>query len=147
MYKFIKEQHEECKLRPDDICSFEEKFDIRLPFEMAEFYLQFNGLEIYLSKIEKDTTIFQVDAFYSIKHSFSSRLPTVDTLIEWDRMDGFVDYKMVPFAKDQGGDSYCCDSASGEIYIIRSDDIDIPINICDTFTEFLSVLDIYNGNY
>ena len=147
MYKFIKEQHEECKLRPDDICSFEEKFDIRLPFEMAEFYLQFNGLEIYLSKIEKDTTIFQVDAFYSIKHSFSSRLPTVDTLIEWDRMDGFVDYKMVPFAKDQGGDSYYCDSASGEIYIIRSDDIDIPIKICDTFTEFLSALDIYNGNY
>lgn len=147
MYKFIKEQHEECKLISDDICSFEEKFDIKLPFEMAKFYLQYNGLEIYLSKIERDTALFQVDAFYSIKHSFSPRLPTVDTLIEWDRMDGFIDSQMIPFAKDQGGDSYYCDSASGEIYIIRSDDIDIPIKICDTFTEFLSALHVYDSNH
>ena len=147
MYKFIKEQHTECKLRPDDICAFEEKFNIKLPFEMAEFYLQYNGLEIYISKIERDTTIFQVDAFYSIKYSFSTRLPTVDTLIEWDRMDGFIDSQMIPFAKDQGGDSYYCDSTSGEIYLIRSDDIDIPIKICDNFTEFLSALNVYGGNH
>lgn len=114
---------------------------------MAEFYLQYNGLEIYLSKIERDTTIFQVDAFYSIKHSFSTRLPTVDTLIEWDRMDGFIAPQMIPFAEDQGGDSYYCNSTSGEIYIIRSDDIDIPIKICDTFAEFLSALEVYGSNH
>lgn len=146
MYKFIKEQHKECKLYPNDICSLEKKFDIRLPIEMAEFYIQYNGLEIYLSKIEINTTIFQIDSFYSIKYSFSNKLPTIDTLIEWERMDGFVNPKMIPFAKDQGGDSYYCDSVSGEIYIIQSDDIDTPIKICDTFTEFLSAIDVYDNN-
>lgn len=142
MYKFIKEQHNECKIGREDICSLEENFDIKLPFEMAEFYLQYNGAEIYLSQIEKGTMIFQVDAFYSIKCSFSPKLPTVDTLIKWDRMDGFIAQKMIPFAKDQGGDSYYCDSISGEIYIIRSEDIDTPVKICDTFTEFLHALNV-----
>lgn len=147
MYTFIKQQHEECKIKPDDIQSVEEKFNIKLPSELSEFYLQYNGAEIYLSQIEKDTLVFQVDAFYPIKNSFSSKLPTMDTLIEWDRMDGFINQSMIPFAKDQGGDSYYCDSVSGKIYIIRSDEIDDPIKIFDSFTEFLSELNICGNDH
>lgn len=63
-------------------------------------------------------------------------------MIEWDRMDGFVPPNMIPFVQDQGGDSCYCDTNTGEIYIIRSDDIDHPIKLCDSFLEFLEGLNV-----
>lgn len=146
MYQFVKKLHKECAISNEIIQKIEQKFDVTFPQPLVEFYLQYNGIECYLSQYIKEDTFYQVQDFFPIHCSFTHSLPVVETLIEWDRMDGFVPTNMIPFAVDPGGDSYYCDSTSGGIYIIRSDEIDDPIKICNTFTEFLSELDIYGDH-
>ena len=146
MYKFIKKLHEECKIDPLDIQALEKKFDIKFPSEMVDFYLQYNDAEIYLSEIETEEDKPQVFAFYPIRYRHSRYEGTIDETMLSFRQDGFFDPKMIPFAGDQGGDPYFCDSISGEIYLIRSDDIDEPIKICDSFNEFLSRLHVCDSD-
>ena len=146
MYKFIKKLHEECKIDSLDIQALEKKFDIKFPPEMVDFYLQYNDAEIYLSEIETDEDTPQVDSFHPIRYKCYPYEVTVDMAMLWGRQDGFIDPKMIEFAADPGGDPYFCDSISGEIYLIRSDDIDEPIKICDSFDEFLSRLHVCDSD-
>ena len=146
MYKFIKKLHEECKIDLLDIQALEKKFDIKFPLEMVDFYLQYNDTEIYLSEIETDEDTFQVVSFYPIRYRYSPHAITVDMAMLWNKLDGFINPKLIEFAGDPAGDPYFCDSISGEIYLIPHEDIDEPIKICDSFNEFLSRLHICDSD-
>ena len=61
MYSFIKNKKNDWKITKDDIRNVEEKYEIQFPEKLVEFLLDYNGVEIFLSRIVKKGVTYEVD--------------------------------------------------------------------------------------
>lgn len=123
----------------DDIDFLENLYDFKFPKEIRMFYLTYNA-----GKLEKDEFIleeesFHLHGFYSIKEGYA----TLDEKMRLNYTDDWWPKKLIPFGYDSGGEDYCFDKESGEIYFLNSEEEDEDGNVlaqylCPNFVEFIN---------
>lgn len=134
MYEFIQNINKENQINLEDITNIEQKYDVIFPKELVEFLIHYNGSEIYLSQIiGKDGVKYEISSLIPIKYGLMS----MEKMMEWDRMDGFVKPSRIPIANDRGGNAYYLDVESGEILLYFGENIENPKVICLNFDEML----------
>lgn len=137
MYKFIRERHQEYAITENDIREVEERFEIVFPKILREFYLEHNGDIIRSSFFWMNGEKYLVHEMYYIKHPNAA----LEKVIQWDREDGYISEKMIPFAHDHGGESYYWNTEDEKVYFINGIDIENPSFVCDSIEEFFKILE------
>ena len=77
-------------------------------------------------------------------------IPIMETLLKWQKMDGFIPMYYIPFCNDEAGDSYYIrvdEEGYGKVYYIFSEFLDDFLDdpegdglIAGSFTEFLEMI-------
>lgn len=137
------------KITEAELTALEERFDFRMPEDMRQFYLQHNG-GILPFGVKINPERCRLTDFLAIKYPIMDSIPVMDTLLEWQKMDGFIPMYYIPFCNDEAGDSYYIrvDKAEyGKVYYIFSEFLDDFLDdseenglIADSFTEFLEMI-------
>lgn len=137
------------KITEEELAALEERFDFRMPEDMRQFYLQHNG-GILPSGAKIDSERCKLTDFLAIKYPLMEQIPIMDTLLEWQKMDGFIPMYYIPFCNDEAGDSYYIrvdEVGYGKVYYIFSEFLDDFLDdsegeglIADSFTEFWEMM-------
>ncbi|SHL81177.1 SMI1 / KNR4 family (SUKH-1) [Anaerocolumna jejuensis DSM 15929] len=133
MYNFIKKTIDNYSISINEIRMVEKKFDIIFPKNLVDFFLKYNGAEIWLCEVNKNNNRYEVAELIPIKYG---RLP-VEKILRWDIDDGIVEKGMIPIARDRGGNVYYLSVKTGNIVLYYVDDIENPICISSNIDEFL----------
>ncbi len=124
----------------------EHRFHFRMPPDMEHFYRQYNGATLpphgYI-----DPEGCQLQFFHPIGVQYQEHILTINKLLEWQEMDGFIPMYYIPFCSDAAGDSYYIrvDEASyGKVYYIFDEFLDEFLEdpesqgfVANSFSEFL----------
>ena len=90
----------------ETIAALEERFRIRLPQELKEFYRQHNGAVFSPGALSSPERC-QLCYFYPIGQRDQENFPlSIDQLLEWQKMDNLIPMCYVPFCEDEAGNSY-----------------------------------------
>lgn len=119
----------------DVIEQLEKEYKIRFPAALKYFYIEHNGAEIEESKIICDGDEYNV---VSVIYPEAGN-PTLEMLIEENRIYNNWKEGHIPFAADWGDDLYCWDNETGAIWLYFPDDDD-PILVADSIDSFFSRL-------
>lgn len=133
MYNFIKKTIDNYSISIDEIRMVENEFDIIFPKNLVDFFLKYNGAEIWLCEVNKNNNRYEVAELIPIKYG---RLP-VEKILRWDIDDGIVEKGMIPIARDRGGNVYYLSVKTGNIVLYYVDDIENPICISSNIDKFL----------
>ena len=133
MYNFIKKTIDNYSISIDEIRMVENEFDIIFPKNLVDYFLKYNGAEIWLCEVNKNNNRYEVAELIPIKYG---RLP-VEKILRWDIDDGIVEKGMIPIARDRGGNVYYLSVKTGNIVLYYVDDIENPICISSNIDEFL----------
>lgn len=133
----------------EEIIALEKRFHFLLPQDLKEFYRKHNGA-IFQSGTRLDPEGCQLRYFYSVGRQYQEYIRTVDKLLEWQKMDGFIPMCYIPFCSDEAGDSYYVrvdEAGYGKVYYIFSEFLDDFLTnpdgeglIAGSFTEFLEMI-------
>ena len=137
------------KITEDELAALEERFGFRMPEDMRQFYLQHNGGVLpFGAKIDPERC--RLTDFLVIKYPLMESIPIMETLLKWQKMDGFIPMYYIPFCNDEAGDSYYIrvdEAGYGKVYYIFSEFLDDFLDnseenglIADSFTEFLEMI-------
>lgn len=137
MYNFIKDRSSEYLVTEKEIHEVEEKFEIMFPQKLKDFYLKYSGATLELRKITVNDERYFVEGIYYIKDSTVA----LETIMQWDRNDGYISDKMIPLAYDQGGERYYWNTEDEKVYFMDGIDLDNPIYICENISEFFKLLE------
>ncbi|ALI01336.1 SMI1/KNR4 family protein [Pseudomonas sp. FW306-02-F02-AA] len=128
-------EESEHALSVQDLNEFEKKFSVPLPTAFKEFYLRNNGGYLPESKSDNE---FLLGGFTPIKHGEVSI-----EVVHHDLTDDISSLKkMIPFAYDQGGNSFLLsvkDDDYGNIYLFLMDEKELAF-VCSSFEEFIAEL-------
>ena len=137
------------KITEEDICALEEQFHFKMPEDMRQFYLAHNG-GILPQGTELNPEWCKLNDFLAIKHPVTEHLPTMDTLLKWQEMDGFIPMYLIPFCSDEAGASYYIrvdEEGYGKVYYIFSEFLDDFLDdpegegfTAGSFTDFLELI-------
>lgn len=137
----------------EEIVSLEKRFHFQLPKELKEFYRKHNGV-IFQTGARFDPEGCQLSYFHSVGGQYQEYILTIDRLLEWQEMDGFIPMYYIPFCSDEAGDSYYVradEAGYGKIYYICSEFLDDFLAdpegegfIASSFTEFLRMIHVQN---
>ena len=137
------------KITEEELAALEERFGFRMPEDLRQFCLQYNG-GLLPDGTEIDPESCRLTDFLAIKHPLMERIPMMDTLLKWQKMDGFIPMCYIPFCNDEAGDSYYIrvdEVGYGKVYYIFSEFLDDFLAdsegaglIAGSFTEFLELI-------
>ena len=137
------------KITEEELAALEERFVFRLPDDLRQFCLQYNG-GLLPTGAEIDPERCKLTDFLAIKYPLMESIPIMDTLLEWQKMDGFIPMYYIPFCNDEAGDSYYIrvdEVGYGKVYYIFSEFLDDFLAdsegaglIAGSFTEFLELI-------
>ena len=126
-----------------------------MPEDLRQFCLQYNG-GLLPDETEIDPESCRLTDFLAIKYPLMERIPMMDTLLKWQKMDGFIPMCYIPFCNDEAGDSYYIrvdEAGYGKVYYIFSEFLDDFLAdperdglIAGSFTEFLEMIHFPEGN-
>ena len=143
------------KITEEELAVLEERFGFRMPEDMRQFYLRHNGGVLPLG-VKIDPERCRLTDFLAIKYPLMERIPVMDTLLKWQKMDGFIPMCYIPFCNDEAGDSYYIrvdEAGYGKVYYIFSEFLDDFLAdperdglIAGSFTEFLEMIHFPEGN-
>ncbi|MBT2342158.1 MULTISPECIES: SMI1/KNR4 family protein [Pseudomonas] len=118
-----------------ELNEFQEKFNVELPTAFRNFYLRHNGGNLSESSSENE---FLLGGFTPIKYGEAP----IETVYR-DLTDDVPSLKgMIPFAYDQGGNSFLLSVKTddfGNVYLYLMDEEDLAF-VCESFEEFLTEL-------
>lgn len=133
----------------EEIIALEERFHFQLPQALKEFYRKHNGA-IFQSGARLDPERCQLSYFHSVGRQYQEYILTIDKLLEWQEMDGFIPMCYIPFCSDEADDSYYVrvdEAGYGKVYYIFSEFLDDFLAnpegkglIAGNFTEFLEMI-------
>ena len=133
----------------EEIIALEKRFHFQLPQDLKEFYHKHNGV-IFQPGARLNPESCQLSYFHSVGQQYQKYILTVDKLLEWQEMDGFIPMCYVPFCSDEADDSYYVrvdEAGYGKVYYIFSEFLDDFLAnpdgqglIADSFTEFLKMI-------
>lgn len=137
------------KITEAEMAALEAQYGFRMPEDLRQFCLRHNGgLLPAGAKLNPEDCC--LTDFLSIGHPVLERLPTMDRLLEWQKMDGFIPMNLIPFCNDEAGDSYYIrvdEAGYGKVYYIFSEFLDDFLSdpegagyVADSFTEFLEMI-------
>lgn len=126
-----------------DLAWLEATTRIRLPREVREHYLCFNGGEPENPLYVAGDQTFVVQEFFPIRHG-----PRGTNLEDHHRslveQDGIIPAGMIPFARDPAGDFFCFDSATGAVSLFRAEHLPdrqrCITRLAPSFAEFVAGL-------
>ena len=129
----------------EEFAALEETYGVILPEDMKEFYRRQNG---GLFKREQEYVLkneLYLEVFHPIARTFGKHFLTIDHLLKWQQMDGFLPDTLVPFCSDAGDDFYYiqADGRDNRVYYIFHEDIDEYLENpesclhAESFTDFL----------
>lgn len=137
------------KVTEAELAALEERYGFRMPEDLRQFCLHHNG-GLLPAGTEIDEESCCLTDFLSIGQPVLERLPTMDRLLEWQAMDGFIPMTLIPFCNDEAGDSYYIrvdEAGYGKVYYIFSEFLDDFLAdpegeglIADSFTAFLEMI-------
>ena len=133
----------------EEIIALEKRFHFRMPQDLKEFYLKHNGV-IFSDGAKLNPDNCQLRYFHSVGRQYQEYILTIDKLLEWQEMDGFIPMHYIPFCSDEADDSYYIrvdESGYGKVYYIFSEFLDDFLSnpeseglIAGSFTEFLGMI-------
>lgn len=128
-------EESEHALSVQELGEFEERFRTTLPTEFKEFYLRSNGGNLSENKRDNE---FLLSGFTPIKYG---EIPI--EIVYSDLIDNIPSLKeMIPFAYDQGGNSFVLsvqDDDYGSIHLYLMDEKELAF-VCGSFEEFIAEL-------
>lgn len=136
MNRIIRDSSKEYLITENNIREVEERFEIRFPEVLRQFYLEHSGAKIKYCKLNVNDEVLYVEGLYYIKDPILE----LEQVIQWDRDDGCIPENMVILAYDEGRERYYWDSNDESVYFFDSADLDNPIFICKTIREFFDLL-------
>ena len=149
--------HENGGASAQALADFERAFGVVLPQAMKAFYQIQNGgwfrrdVDFVVTEDpEEDEDALSLSDFRPIGVHFTTHTHTIDTLLEWQRMDGFLPDTIVPFCSDEAGDLYYiqADGKGEKIWYIFHEDYDVFLEdpedclVAESFTAFLEMIHI-----
>jgi cell wall assembly regulator SMI1 len=127
----------------EDLQAFAAEWEITLPKEFIELYLQSNGGYPPFDAVEGDEYVYNIDWFLPIKYGEL----TIDRLLRENRNEGLDMKGMIPFAADSHDNLFVLSVAPadyGSIYLFgREDDPGESSSysfVCSSFTDFITGL-------
>ena len=137
MYNFLKETTKHNHTAISDITRIEEKYSIKFPSILKNFYLDYDENKINLCKFNVDGYSCEVAKIIPL----NANGLTFEKIVENDRADGFIDKDFYPIASNRGGDFYYWSSKTGKVYLVLADDIDNPFVVSSNVETFFSLMD------
>lgn len=137
MYNFLKDTTKHNHKTISDITRIEEKYSIKFPSILKNFYLDYDGNKINLCKFNVDGYSCEVAKIIPL----NANGLTFEKIVENDRADGFIDKDFYPIASNRGGDFYYWSSKTGKVYLVLADDIDNPFVVSSNVETFFSLMD------
>lgn len=137
MYNFLKDTTKHNHTTISDITRIEEKYSIKFPSILKNFYLDYDGNKINLCKFNVDGYSCEVAKIIPL----NANGLTFEKIVENDRADGFIDKDFYPIASNRGGDFYYWSSKTGKVYLVLADDIDNPFVVSSNVETFFSLMD------
>lgn len=136
MYLFIDRENEKAKVPLDQINQLENHWGLVFPDALKEYYIQHNGAVIHECSFQRYGMDFCLVRFFTInygtnpleKHYFNAR------------RNSAVPKSFVPFALDEDEDFYYWDSENGKIYYLSLENVENPIELCDSMSAFIKIL-------
>ena len=148
-------QTENAGATEEEIIALEKRFHIKLPDDLKEFYKKHNGV-IFPSGVQLAPETCELRYFHPIGQQYQEHILTINKLLEWQEMDGFIPMCYVPFCSDEAGDSYYVrvdEGGYGKIYYIFSECLDDFLAdpqgeglIANSFAEFLGKIHFSGQN-
>ena len=138
-----------------EIAALEKRFHFKLPDDLKEFYKKHNGVS-FPSGVQLDPESCELRYFHPIGQQYQEHILTIDNLLEWQEMDGFIPMCYVPFCSDEADDSYYVrvdEGGYGKIYYIFGEFLDDFLAdpqgeglIANSFADFLGKIHFSGGN-
>lgn len=127
-------EQSEKQLTQEELNNFEENFQVSLPDDFRQHYLNYNGGYPPYDYVKGLKNIFTINGFDSIKYG---TLP-IEQAIADHKKSGITFEKKIPFAYDNGGNVFLI-SEDGAIYILESEFLKDKnyILVSESFTDFL----------
>ncbi|KLT66313.1 SMI1/KNR4 family protein [Pedobacter sp. BMA] len=128
-------EQSEKQVTQEELNNFEENFQVSLPDDFRQHYLNYNGGYPRYDYIKGLKNIFTINGFDSIKYG---TLP-IEQIIADHKKSGITFEKKIPFAYDNGGNVFLI-SEDGAIYILESEFLKDKnyILVSESFTDFLN---------
>lgn len=132
------EQYEQ-QLTAEELTAFEYQYDIALPKDFKEHYLQYNGGYPPYENVKGKQHLFTINSFYPIKYGV---LPIEKIISDYEK-SGIVFEDKILFAYDNGGNIYLISVAQntyGYIYIVEAERAEDKafVLVSESFTDFLN---------
>lgn len=137
MYKFMKETSKKFeKVSEDEIKRVENKYNIRFPEVIRNYYLEYN-IE-YIRTVyfhagingNKEFGVHGINEFKNVE-----KYKDIEIKEGWTH-DGFY-----PFAYDEGGNTYYWSSIDGKVFLLYNDDIENEIFVCNSVKEMFKLME------
>lgn len=134
------------KLTIEDIRKIEVQIGLKLPLQLVEHYLQYNGgvpdrTYFYSEEADIETN---VQTFLPFRYVNEIGITIEDRYVDY-RNRKIMPEKLLPFASDAGGNKFCIDIETGQIYIVWLDlgevTKDCIVFLAEDFNEFMNKLD------
>ena len=136
MYNFLKDTTKHNHTTISDITRIEEKYSIKFPSILKNFYLDYDGNKINLCKFDIEGYLCEVAKLIPLNASGL----TFEKIVDNDRIDGFISKDFYPIASNRGGDFYYWSDTTEKVYLILADDIENPFEVSKSIEEFFEIL-------
>ena len=130
---------ENSNITQEYIKEFQNKYNVKLPEILKEYYLKYNKSDIkecefYLYDEEYN---FCVEYLYSLNYGTQ---PVEKHLDKWIPENEYIPNSWIPLACDVDNDDYYWDKETGKVFFLSLENVENPIPICDSVEEFFKLL-------
>ena len=118
------------------IISMEQKYGISFPDVLRDYYIHYNCYKISLCVFRINNNEYEVAKIIPL----DGDTLTFEKIVDNDRADGFISSNFYPLASNRGGDLYYWDCNTQNLFLVYADDVEHPISICHSITEFFKLM-------
>ena len=136
MLKFISKDTNEENVTTEYIEKLEEKWNIKFPPILVEYYLYHNAAEVYEFSFFRHGIEFSIEFILPLKFGKFS----VEHIYDLNQSDEFISDRFIPLAEDTSGEEYYWDSKNGKVYYLSMENVENPIPISNSVEEFFELL-------
>ncbi len=95
-------------LLPSDLNEIEKQYGFIFPQDVRRHYMLHNGGHPDKNRFSNESGNYIIDSFIPIKVSTLRTTPTLETILQWLRVERkFLPDQFIPFADDPCGNLYC----------------------------------------